>query len=72
MRHHLTLLFGHPALLQMQANLRNLKESLLLDIAHIIADHGAEIAYPTQTLHIQKDINDHLQASYSHFWVSNE
>jgi len=26
----------------------------LLDIAAIIAKHGAEIAYPTQTLHIQK------------------
>jgi len=33
---------------------KKFKGKLLLDIAHIIADHGAEIAYPTQTLHIQK------------------
>jgi MscS family membrane protein len=31
-----------------------MKGKLLLDIAQIIADHNAEIAYPTQTLHIQK------------------
>jgi len=33
---------------------KTFKGRLLLDIAQIIADHGAEIAYPTQTLHIQK------------------
>ena len=33
---------------------KKFKGKLLLDIAQIIADHGAEIAYPTQTLHIQK------------------
>ena len=33
---------------------KTFKGKLLLDIAQIISDHGAEIAYPTQTLHIQK------------------
>ena len=33
---------------------KKIKGKLLLDIADIIAEHGAEIAYPTQTLHIQK------------------
>jgi len=33
---------------------KRIKGKLLLDIADIIAKHGAEIAYPTQTLHIQK------------------
>ena len=33
---------------------KKMKGKLLLDIAQIIADHKAEIAYPTQTLHIQK------------------
>ena len=33
---------------------RRIKGLLLLDIAKIIDKHGAEIAYPTQTLHIQK------------------
>jgi MscS family membrane protein len=33
---------------------KTFKGRLLLDIAQIISDHGAEIAYPTQTLHIQK------------------
>jgi MscS family membrane protein len=33
---------------------KKFKGKLLLDIAQIIDDHGAEIAYPTQTLHIQK------------------
>jgi MscS family membrane protein len=33
---------------------KRIKGKLLLDIAAIIAKHGAEIAYPTQTLHIQK------------------
>ncbi|MDB9933008.1 mechanosensitive ion channel family protein [Candidatus Thioglobus sp.] len=33
---------------------KKMKGKLLLDIAQIIADHNAEIAYPTQTLHIQK------------------
>jgi len=33
---------------------KKIKGKLLLDVADIIADHGAEIAYPTQTLHIQK------------------
>ena len=32
----------------------DIKGKLLLDVADIIAEHGAEIAYPTQTLHIQK------------------
>ncbi len=36
------------------AEFKKIKGKLLLDIADIIADHGAEIAYPTQTLHIQK------------------
>ncbi len=30
------------------------KQKVLLDIAEIVAKHKAEIAYPTQTLHIQK------------------
>ena len=29
-----------------------IKESILFDIAGIIETHGAEIAYPTQTLHV--------------------
>ena len=33
---------------------KTFKGRLLLDIAQVISDHGAEIAYPTQTLHIQK------------------
>ncbi len=33
---------------------KKIKGKILLDIADIIAEHGAEIAYPTQTLHIQK------------------
>ena len=33
---------------------KRIKGLLLLDIAKIIDKHGAEIAYPTQTLHIQK------------------
>ena len=33
---------------------KKIKGRLLLDVADIIAEHGAEIAYPTQTLHIQK------------------
>jgi len=33
---------------------KRIKGRILLDIADIIAKHGAEIAYPTQTLHIQK------------------
>jgi len=33
---------------------KTFKGKLLLDIAQVISDHGAEIAYPTQTLHIQK------------------
>ncbi|MFP6775527.1 MAG: mechanosensitive ion channel family protein [PS1 clade bacterium] len=33
---------------------KKMKGKLLLDVASIIAKHGAEIAYPTQTLHIQK------------------
>jgi MscS family membrane protein len=36
------------------AKFKKIKGKLLLDIADIIADHDAEIAYPTQTLHIQK------------------
>ena len=36
------------------AEFKKIKGTLLLDVADIIADHGAEIAYPTQTLHIQK------------------
>ena len=36
------------------AEFKKIKGKLLLDVAQIIADHGAEIAYPTQTLHIQK------------------
>jgi MscS family membrane protein len=30
------------------------KQEILLKISEIIASHGAEIAFPTQTLHIQK------------------
>ena len=33
---------------------KKIKGKILLDVADIIAKHGAEIAYPTQTLHIQK------------------
>ena len=33
---------------------KKIKGKILLDVADIIAEHGAEIAYPTQTLHIQK------------------
>ena len=36
------------------AKFKKIKGNILLDVADIIADHGAEIAYPTQTLHIQK------------------
>jgi len=36
------------------AKFKKIKGNILLDIADIIAEHGAEIAYPTQTLHIQK------------------
>jgi len=34
---------------------KRIKGRLLLDIADIIAKHGAEIAYPTQTLHIHPE-----------------
>ncbi|CAB9539957.1 Small-conductance mechanosensitive channel [uncultured Gammaproteobacteria bacterium] len=33
---------------------QQVKQRILLSIADIITKHGAEIAYPTQTLHIQK------------------
>ncbi|CAC9607837.1 Small-conductance mechanosensitive channel [uncultured Gammaproteobacteria bacterium] len=33
---------------------QQVKQRILLSIADIITEHGAEIAYPTQTLHIQK------------------
>jgi MscS family membrane protein len=33
---------------------QQIKQKILLSVADIIAKHGAEIAYPTQTLHIQK------------------
>ncbi|CAB5506315.1 Small-conductance mechanosensitive channel [Bathymodiolus thermophilus thioautotrophic gill symbiont] len=33
---------------------QQIKQKILLSVADIIAEHGAEIAYPTQTLHIQK------------------
>lgn len=33
---------------------KKIKGKLLLDVAEIISKHGAEIAFPTQTLHIQK------------------
>jgi MscS family membrane protein len=33
---------------------QRVKQQILLDVADIIAKHKAEIAYPTQTLHIQK------------------
>ena len=33
---------------------KKIKGKLLLDVADIIAEHGAEMAFPTQTLHIQK------------------
>ena len=36
------------------AEFKKIKGKLMLDVADIIAEHGAEIAYPTQTLHIQK------------------
>lgn len=36
------------------AKFKKIKGNILLDVADIIAEHGAEIAYPTQTLHIQK------------------
>jgi MscS family membrane protein len=36
------------------SDFKKIKGKLLLDVADIIAGHGAEIAYPTQTLHIQK------------------
>jgi len=36
------------------AEFKKIKGKILLAVADIIAEHGAEIAYPTQTLHIQK------------------
>lgn len=33
---------------------QRVKQQILLNVADIIANHNAEIAYPTQTLHIQK------------------
>lgn len=33
---------------------QKIKQQILLDIATIIDKHGAEIAYPTQTVHLQK------------------
>ncbi len=33
---------------------QHVKQQILLNVADIIAKHKAEIAYPTQTLHIQK------------------
>ncbi len=33
---------------------QKIKQEILLNVADIIAKHKAEIAYPTQTLHIQK------------------
>ena len=41
-------------LLDKEAEFKKIKGKILLDVADIIAEHGAEIAYPTQTLHIQK------------------
>ena len=32
------------------------KHEILLKIADIIADHGAEIAYPTRTLHVPERV----------------
>jgi MscS family membrane protein len=34
---------------------QQIKQEILLDIAQIIDKHGAEIAFPTQTLHIQNN-----------------
>jgi len=33
-----------------------IKQAVLLEIAGIIRDHGAEIAYPTQTLHVAEPV----------------
>jgi MscS family membrane protein len=37
-----------------------IKEVILLEIAKIIDNHGAEIAYPTQTLHINKTSQENV------------
>ncbi len=34
---------------------QKIKQAVLLSVAEIIEQHGAEIAYPTQTLHVQQD-----------------
>lgn len=35
-----------------------LKQALLLQIGEIIARHGAQMAFPTQTVHLQPSVND--------------
>ena len=37
------------------AEFNNIKEEILLRIAEIIEQHGAEIAFPTQTLHLMEE-----------------
>ena len=34
---------------------QEIKEDVLLKVAGVIAEHGAEIAFPTRTLHIERD-----------------
>ena len=36
----------------------NVKQDILLKTADIIAQHGAEIAFPTQTIHIANSADD--------------
>jgi MscS family membrane protein len=39
------------------------KQDVLLKVAAIIRDHGAEIAFPTRTLHIEADAGEAQAAS---------
>ncbi|MEM7207141.1 MAG: mechanosensitive ion channel family protein [Pseudomonadota bacterium] len=45
------------------AKYHGIKQEILLKISDIIASHGAEIAYPTQTLHIASSSNTHSNDS---------
>jgi MscS family membrane protein len=42
------------------AHYHEVKQDVLLKIAAIIRGHGAEIAFPTRTLHIESDMNETL------------
>jgi small-conductance mechanosensitive channel len=51
---------------------QQVKQKILLNIADIITKHKAEIAYPTQTLHIQTNANHFINTTIGHTrWCLN-